>query len=129
MNSMLGAPFGQATNDAADLVPDLAIAVMPFGLCAIPSIGPATLKADIQAQGRTARIFDFNLEYLAAMGPDLHASWMLHDQIAYLWDFLTSEWLFSPRVSADAGIAYLQDLARRRAAPGEVVEARGHLRP
>lgn len=110
-------------------LPDLALAVMPFGLCAIPSIGPATLKAAMEAQGKCVQIFDFNLEYLAAIGPDLHGSWRLHDEIAYLWDFLPGEWLFSPRQSAEADIAYLQDLLRQSVVPGAVVEALARLRP
>ncbi|SOC03429.1 RiPP maturation radical SAM C-methyltransferase [Rhodobacter maris] len=108
---------------------DLALAVMPFGLCAIPSIGPATLKAALQARGKRARIYDFNLEYLAAIGPDLTQSWRLHDEIAYLWDFLPGEWLFSPRQSAEADIAYLEDLLRQSVVSGALIERLARLRP
>lgn len=108
---------------------DLALAVMPFGLCAIPSIGPATLKAAMQAEGRAVRIFDFNLEYLATIGADLRASWHLHDEIAYLWDFLPGEWLFSPRKGDEADAAYLQDLSRQGVVPAAIVETLSRLRP
>lgn len=75
------------------------------------------------------QVFDFNLEYLAAIGPDLPAAWQLHDEIAYLWDFLPGEWLFSPRQSAEAEAAYLQDLIRQTVVPRSIVEALARLRP
>jgi ribosomal peptide maturation radical SAM protein 1 len=109
--------------------PDLALAVMPFALCAIPGIGPATLKAALQSAGKTMQIFDFNLEYLAAIGPDLPAAWQQHDEIAYLWDFLPGEWLFSPRQSAEADAVYLHDLLRQSVVPRSAVEALARLRP
>lgn len=113
----------------ADNAPDLALAVMPFGLCSIPTIGPATLKACMREAGKHARIFDFNLEYLAALDPDPNTGWQLHDEIAYLWDFLPGEWLFSPRQNETADIVYLSDLARERIVPGHVIALLGRLRP
>lgn len=110
-------------------IPDLVLAVMPFGLCSIPTIGPATLKAAVEATGKRVRIFDFNLEYLATLDEDPVAGWHKHDEIAYLWDFLPGEWLFSPRRSEAEDIAYLTDLARERIVPGHLIELLGRLRP
>ncbi len=108
---------------------DFAMAIMPFGLCAIPSIGPATIKAQLAKAGLRSRLFDFNLEYLATIDTDLTEGWRLHDEIAYLWDFLPGEWLFSPRQDPERDIAYLKALLEERVVPGPLVEKLARLRP
>jgi ribosomal peptide maturation radical SAM protein 1 len=109
---------------------DLALAVMPFGLCSIPTIGPATLKACMQAAGMSATVFSFNLEYLATLAPDPKRGWQLHDELGYLWDFLPGEWLFSAYDKDDErDRAYLNELAQEHVVPDYILELLGHLRP
>lgn len=108
---------------------DFALAIMPFGLCAIPTIGPATIKAQLTDAGIRSQLFDFNLEYLATIDADLNEAWQVHDEIAYLWDFLPGEWLFSPRQDPQGDIAYLEALLEERVVPALLVEKLARLRP
>lgn len=109
--------------------PECVFAVMPFGLCAIPTIGPATLKAVLAREGIRVRILHFNLEYLATVAPDLQEAWRLHDEIAYFWDFLPGEWLFSPDAGPAADAAYLQRLSQQRVVPERIIAVLERLRP
>lgn len=115
------------TTSAAAL--ECVFAVMPFGLCAIPAIGPATLKAILKRKGIQACVYNFNLEYLATIASDLQGAWRLHDEIAYLWDFLPGEWLFSPQGDPAADTAYLRQLAKQSAVPEKIITLLTSLRP
>jgi len=104
----------------------IAFVTMPFGLCAIPPIGISTLKAVLNRAGLPSRIFNFNLEYLPWISRDLNVAWQLHDEIAYLWDFLPGEWLFSQQDGKDD--KYLRDLAHESGVRSEVFRILVRLR-
>jgi ribosomal peptide maturation radical SAM protein 1 len=80
---------------------------MPFAVCAMPPIGLGLLKARLETEGVATQVYDFNLQLLPLIDNDLAVAGAIHDEIAYLWDFMPGEWLFSPSRSAAKDTAYL----------------------
>lgn len=112
--------------------PSVALVSMPFAVCAMPPIGLGRLQAALAERGIPATVYDFNLELLPviadAVGCDLEAAARWHDEIAYLWDFMPGEWLFSPG-STSTDERYLSRLIHQAAQDTKVVELLRRLRP
>lgn len=88
----------------------VALVSMPFAVCAMPPIGLGMLKARLLEEGLACTIYDFNLDFLPLIDSDLKVAARLHDEIAYLWDFMPGEWLFSPSAQQSSDEAYLMRL-------------------
>jgi ribosomal peptide maturation radical SAM protein 1 len=106
----------------------VALVSMPFAVCAMPPIGLGLLKAGLTEAGIESRVYDFNLELLPLIDADLERASRLHDELAYLWDFMPGEWVFSPRSARDRDLRYLHKLIRGADVDPGLVAVLGRLR-
>jgi ribosomal peptide maturation radical SAM protein 1 len=79
-----------------NLVPDVALASMPFGPVFSPSIGLSLLQAELAAQQLTARVHYFTIPFAEAIGQAFYSG-IAEDGRPAMED-LAGEWLFSKAV-------------------------------
>jgi ribosomal peptide maturation radical SAM protein 1 len=117
--------FSQVTVEHSAGV-DVAFVVMPFADNQSPAIGVSLLKAQLDARGRTSRIFYFNIDFAELIGQPLY--FRLSNGLST--NALIGEWFFADCVFGD-GIPpeheYVSRVLSRCAPPdliADIIEAR-----
>lgn len=106
----------------------VALVSVPFGLSAMPSIALGLLTAKLREAGLACRTYNVNLDFLPYIASDLRDASGLYDEIAYLWDYMPGEWLFSPSEGIERDLHYLRKLATALPDRRHIIELLARLR-
>ena len=88
----------------------VALLSMPFHSVTIPPNGPSILKSTLEAEGIDARVYNFNIDLLPHISPDLAHAVNVFDEICRHWACCLGEWIFAPTKNPQEDESFLSSL-------------------